>query len=86
MTMSESWQDKQHREILEVRTAIESFPDEFPLYRYPDERFRVAKPPSSFFSTHTGVQLVVQIWRRETWMDFARVSPDELRDAMKGLR
>jgi len=79
-TMSESWQNRQHREILEVKTAIESFPDEFGLYGYENCVFKIAPMPCSYYSNSVGVQLVVQIWStKETWMDFGRFSPTELR-------
>jgi len=78
--MSESWQNRQHREILEVQTAIESFPDEFGLYGYDKCVFHIAPMPWSYYSNSIGVQLVVQIWSTKgTWMDFGRFSPTELR-------
>jgi hypothetical protein len=82
--MSEGWQDRRNREDLEVKTAIASFPDEFPLYGMPKCKFRVAQMPWSFYSNDSGVQLVVQIWStRETWMDYARCTPNELRERMR---
>ena len=78
--MSETWQNRQHREILEVKTAIESFPEEFGLYGYANCVFKIAPMPWSYYSNSVGVQLVVQIWStKETWMDFGRFSPTELR-------
>jgi len=88
MTMSESWQERQHREMLEVRTAIESFPEQFSLHGFPGAQFRVATEPTSYYSNSAGVQLVVQIWSasRVRWMDYGRFSPDELRGRLTCAR
>jgi len=78
--MSEDWMTRRNREDLAVKTAIESFPDEFGLYGYANCVFKISPMPWSYYSNSIGVQLVVQIWSTKgTWMDFGRFSPTELR-------
>jgi hypothetical protein len=77
-TMSESWQNKQHREILEVKTAIESFPETFQMACYGTRWFRIAPQPWSYHNG-TDVQLVVRCTDGVKWYDFCRATPDEIR-------
>ena len=82
--MSEDWMTRRNREDLAVKTAIESFPDTFLLYGMADTKFRIAQPPTSFYSDHTGVQLVVQIQNtRGEWQGYARCEPHVIRERMR---
>jgi len=60
--------------------VIRTFSAEFGLRAFPGRRFQI-DTRGSFFSPHSGFQLVTQIWCEEQgrWLDFARGGVEELR-------
>jgi hypothetical protein len=61
--------------------VIRTFPTEFGLRAFPGRRFQI-DTWSSFFSPHSGFQLVTQVWseKQGRWLDFSRGSVEELRN------
>ena len=61
-----------------LQKTIAKFPVFFRLRAFPGKRFRIAPPPASFVDNGK-VWLVVQVDRERIWLDFSRVTEDELR-------
>lgn len=58
-----------------IAAAVKTFPETFGLRAFPGETFRLGHLMSHFVSEGE-VQLVVQINRDGTWLDFGRNTPD----------
>jgi hypothetical protein len=77
MTYSSEWE----RNRALVAEVIASFPATFGLRAFPGLTFRL-NTLGSYVSPDLGVQLVTQVERDGKWLDFARGTPDELRQNM----